>query len=141
MSNFQAIGVTATTSRMTETVEVMGQKTTTEFLVTTLTLPTPSKVQGSFSREGIVNKIVKLFKKEIQVGDKAFDDLVYISTDTPEATTAFLNAPGIQNTLMVAASAGGSFEIEGTRVVAKYPYSGTNEDEDVFNFVRALLAV
>ncbi len=141
MMNLQSIGVNASTSRLTETVEIMGQKTTTEFLITTMTLPAAPKVQASFSREGLVNKVVKLFKKEIQVGDKTFDDLVYISTDTPAETAAFLQSPQIQNTIMLAATSGGSFVIEGQRVVAKYPYSGTNEDADVLNFVRALLAV
>ena len=141
MMNLQSIGVSASTSRLTETVEILGQKTTTEFLITTMTLPAAPKVQASFSREGLVNKVVKLFKKEIQVGDKTFDDLVYISTDTPAETAAFLQSPQIQNTIMLAATSGGSFVIEGQRVVAKYPYSGSNEDADVFNFVRALLAV
>lgn len=141
MMKLQSLGVNASTSRSKETVEIMGQKTTTDFLITTMTLPAAPKVQASFSREGLGNKLVKLFKKEIQVGDKTFDDLVYISTDTPAETAAFLQSPQIQNTLMLAATSGGSFVIEGQRVVAKYPYSGTNEDEDVFNFVRALLAV
>ena len=42
---------------------------------------------------------------------------------------------------MLAATSGGSFVIEGQRVVAKYPYAGTDEDADVYHFVRALLAI
>jgi hypothetical protein len=141
MNEYERMGIAVQTSRLTETIEIMGKKTTTDFLLTTLTFPTPPKVQASFSKEGLVNKLVKLFKKELQVGDKTFDDIVYISTDTPAETAAFLQSPEIQNTLMLACSAGGSVTIEGQRLVAKYPYAGTNEDADVLSLVGALLAL
>jgi hypothetical protein len=67
----------------------LSEKETTEV---TLTLPRATAVAATFSKEGIGKKLVKIFKKELQTGDQAFDDAIYISTDTPELTKALLSS-------------------------------------------------
>jgi hypothetical protein len=140
MSNFASIGVTVQTSTLTETLEIGGMKTVKEFAVFNCTLPAAPKVQASFSPEGLRHKIVKLFKKELQVGDKTFDDAVYVSTDTPDETAAFLRSEKIQNTILMCVVGGGHLEIEGRRVTAKIPGSTTDEDPSLVAFVQTLLA-
>lgn len=47
------------------------------------------------------HKLVKLFKNELQVGDKAFDDAVYIADEHREATREFLGKPGVREAVLV----------------------------------------
>lgn len=80
------------------------------------TLPAPCAVRASFGREVLKHKLIKLFKKEIQVGDPHFDDAVYISTDTPDATNAFLESPRVREIIASMVGAGGAIGIEGATV-------------------------
>jgi hypothetical protein len=57
-------------------------------------------VTADFSREGMLNKLRKLFQREIEVGDPLFDDFVYINTREREETEALLRRSGAQSTLM-----------------------------------------
>jgi hypothetical protein len=93
---------------------VVSSKTVTRF---TLLLERDTRLKVVFKPEGLVEKVVKLFKKELQTGDAAFDAAISISTDTPDETTRFL---GDENTrlLIQALVRGGSVEIDGTSVKA-----------------------
>jgi len=137
--NFADIGVRVQASKVVHTREIGGVTTETEFALFTCMLPSAPKVQASFSREGLGNKIVKLFKKELQVGDKTFDDAVYVSTDTPKETAALLESEKIQNTILMCVTSGGYIEIEGPQVKAQIPATNTNEDPSLFAFVQALM--
>lgn len=57
-------------------------------------------VTADFSREGFVDKLRKLLRREIQVGDPLFDDFVFIKTEDRRETEALLHQPGAQSTLM-----------------------------------------
>lgn len=48
-------------------------------------------VRARFVRQGLAQEAKKIFVKEIEVGDKVFDDAVYIATDTPDTTTALVS--------------------------------------------------
>ncbi len=52
------------------------------------------------------DKLTKLFKKELQTGDAEFDKLVYITTDTPNETAAFLQSPEIRAAIALAIDTG-----------------------------------
>jgi GTPase Era involved in 16S rRNA processing len=88
---------------------VGGSETTT----LKVTLPRAPAVQASFSKEGVGKKIVKLFKKELQTGDAHFDNRIYISTDTAEATQAFLAAEAVREVIADCVLTGGPIEIDG----------------------------
>lgn len=47
------------------------------------------------------HRIVKLFREEYQVGDKDFDDAVYIADEHREATQAFLSVDGVREAVLV----------------------------------------
>lgn len=57
-------------------------------------------VSADFSREGVLDKLRKLFRREIQVGDPLFDDFVFIKTEDRHETEALLRHSGAQSTLM-----------------------------------------
>ena len=64
-------------------------------------------IRASFRPEGITQKAIKLFKREIQVGDPEFDDAVYISTDTPELTAGLLESEGVKGAILELVASGG----------------------------------
>ena len=104
-----------------------------------MVLPRPSPVRATFRKESWGDAVVKIFKKEIQTGDKAFDDLVYIATDTPEATRAFLASDDVRKKLELCVETGGSLEVNGTRVVAYVTGHDTKDDPALVDIVWALL--
>ena len=57
-------------------------------------------VTADFSREGMLDKLRKLVRREIQVGDPLFDDFVFIKTGDRHETEALLHHSGAQSTLM-----------------------------------------
>jgi hypothetical protein len=140
MTLLASMGVSVQVTKVVETREIAGMKKVTEFALFTCMLPSAPAVQASFSHEALGAKIVKLFKKEIQVGDKTFDDAVYVSTDTPNETAAFLKSERMQNTILMCAGSGGFLEIEGRKVRAKIPASNTDEDPSLVELVQALIA-
>jgi hypothetical protein len=93
---------------------VVSSKTVTRF---TLLLERDTRLKVVFKPEGLVEKVVKLSRKELQTGDAAFDAAISISTDTPGETTRWL---GDENTrlLIQALVRGGPVEIDGTSVKA-----------------------
>lgn len=92
------------------------------------TLPQSTQIQASFAREGFTKKLVKLFKKELQVGDPTFDDLVYISTDTRDATAALLAAEDLRGVIKQLLLAGGGLSIDGDKVTISAVVEGPDDD-------------
>ena len=105
----------------------------------TLKLPGPVAVQASFTREGLGTKLIKLFKKELQTGDRDFDDLVYISTDTPEPTAALLQSLDVRATIQACVVMGGSLTIEGATVSASVAGHDREDDPGLVRLVSVLL--
>jgi len=103
-----------------------------------LVLPKEARIKASFSKEGLVKKLVKLFKKELQTGDQAFDDAVYISTDTPEATAIFLTDPNLRAIIAELVEHGG-VEIEGTTLSCELIGKVQNEPDELVRLVKAAL--
>lgn len=141
MPTFQELGIqvqhTFQTSSMSAGSVQLTSKQTTKV---TLTLPRPSPISASFRKESWGDSVVKVFKKELQTGDKEFDDLVYVSTDSPEATAAFLQKPEIRRAIGLCIETGGPLEIEGTRMVGTIVGHDKKEDPDLVTIAAALLA-
>jgi len=81
------------------------------------TLPDEAPFSAAFGKEGIQHKVVKMFKREIQTKDDAFDDLVYISTDNKKKTAKFLEDSGVRDAVRQIVSADGSVSIEENEVI------------------------
>ena len=104
-------------------------------------LPVSTGLQASFRKESWGDSLVKIFKKELQTGDPAFDKLIYISTDTLERTRAFLT-PEVREAISFTVDMGGSVEIAGDAVTA---LSGGidapgEDDRTIVRLVKLLLA-
>ena len=104
-------------------------------------LPVSPQLKASFRKESWGDAVVKVFKKELQTGDAEFDKIVYISTDTPERTSAFLT-PEMRQAVAFTVEMGGTLEIDNELVVA---VSGGGDapgedDRTVVALVRGLLA-
>jgi hypothetical protein len=141
MSELKSLGVNVERSFQTSSTSINGiQVGGNETTKLTLTLPRAVEIKATFSKEGLGRKLVKLFKKELQTGDKAFDDAIYISTDTPEATKALLESADVRGAIMTCVTTGGPLEIEGAMVTTELP--GRHEDgddTDTLVLIRALL--
>lgn len=142
MGTLDDLGVTVQTTFQTSSIAAGGvDLSTRETTRLTITLPRPTAIRASFRRESWGDAIVKVFKKELQTGDAAFDKLVYVSTDTEAATAAFLANEATRKALAEAIEDGGPVEIDGARVVAHtVGYDASNEDRAIIALVRALLA-
>jgi hypothetical protein len=81
--------------------------------------PHPSEIHANLQYEGLKAKMVKIFEKEIQVGDREFDDAVWIHTNTPDTAGAFFRLSGVQSAILSMISANGEIDIDDTKVYVK----------------------
>ncbi|MBN8613300.1 MAG: hypothetical protein J0L92_22090 [Deltaproteobacteria bacterium] len=57
-------------------------------------------MRARFVKQGWAELAKKMFVKEIEIGDEAFDDAVYIATDTPELTRAFVGIARVREAIV-----------------------------------------
>ena len=95
-----ALGDRISTREWTTRVRT-GNSTTTFYHMAVDVVPhAPFEVSARFTREGMWEKLKKLFMREVQVGDPMFDDFVHVGTRDPESTLALLGHSGVQSVLM-----------------------------------------
>jgi hypothetical protein len=132
MADLAALGVTVKRQFMTvDDLEL------TELVVT---LPKSTRVEATFSREGFADKLLKIFKREIQIGDPLFDEHVHIKTDTTEATEALLQSTDLRAIIERVITEGGAIEIDGNTVKLDVPGRHETNDEVLVLFIQTLLA-
>ena len=105
-----------------------------------VTLPKTTGVEATFTREGLADKLLKIFKKEIQIGDPLFDEHVHIKTDTTDTTEALLQSSDMRAIIERVITDGGSIEIDGTTVKLEIPGRHETDDDVLVLFVKTLLA-
>jgi hypothetical protein len=113
----------------------LSHQETTEFQ---LVLPRPTSIKARFSKEGVGKKLAKLFKKELQTGDAGFDAAIYIATDTPDATAAFLQSDEVRAAIRLAVETAGPIEIDGANVTIEVFGRQDGDDPQVTTIARAL---
>lgn len=64
-------------------------------------LPRPTGIRACFVREGLIERVKKLFVHEVEVGCAWFDDHIYVITSTKEATAAWLASQRVQQALIL----------------------------------------
>lgn len=69
-----------------------------------LVLAKVTPVRARFVKQGWAELAKKLFVKEVEVGEKAFDDAVYIATDTEDAVRTLLGAARVRAALVALAA-------------------------------------
>lgn len=139
MSELAALGVSVTRRFLSaageETAEASAEMTELVF-----TLPKSTAVQATFDHEGLGDKLLKIFTREIQVGDPLFDEHVHIKTDTLDETTKLLDSYELRAIIERVVVHGGAIEIDGQTVKVEQTGVHETEDEVTVMFVRALLA-
>jgi hypothetical protein len=115
----------------------MGQET--HYNITALVeIPHPSDIHTKLQYEGFSAKLHKIFEHEIQIGDKAFDDLVWIRTNTPESTRAFLSLSGVQNAISELIEMKAVIDIDEARVYVTAESSGKMIPKEFVLFTTVL---
>lgn len=80
-------------------------------------LPYELALTASFEREGLLSRVGKLFEKELQVGERTFDDAVYVRTDGPGSLAPALADEALRAALLHAMEeTGGWVVVQGNRV-------------------------
>jgi len=93
--------------------------------------PYDSNIDAVLVHEGFKAKVTKIFIKEIQVGNDKFDPKVYIKTDTPDETGAFLRLSRVQEVVMKLIDMQSEINIHGAKV---YVMTHGNRPIDVNEF-------
>jgi hypothetical protein len=96
-------------------------------------------VKARFTKEGIGKKLVKLFKKELQTGDAAFDRAIYIETDTSDATKAFLANDKVRDVIKLLVETAGPVMIDGASVTFEVFGHQDGDDANATALAEALL--
>jgi len=78
--------------------------------------PNSSSIDALLVHEGFKAKVTKIFAEEIQVGDSDFDPKVWIRTDTPEETGAFLRLSGVKSVLLKLIDMQSEINIHGAKI-------------------------
>jgi hypothetical protein len=128
MANLAALGVTV------ERANAKGGVTEVRY-----TLPKSTKVEATFAFEGLTERMVKIFKKEVQTGDALFDEHVHIKTETPDETSALLDSTELRAVIEGIVSEGGAVEIDGVTVKVQLKDAAALDTEREGHFIEALL--
>jgi hypothetical protein len=140
MSELDKLGIKVERVHQTSSTSVQGVELgSNETTKLTLTLPTPVKIKATFTPESVGKKVIKLFKKEVQTGDAHFDSEIYISTDTPEETMAFLDED-VRNAIGFIVTNGGPLEIHDTTLSIIVAGNEQGETNEILTIARALVA-
>jgi len=139
MSELDKLGIKVERVHQTDSTSAQGVELGSDTTKLTLTLPSPVKIKATFTPESMGKKVMKLFKKEVQTGDAHFDSEIYISTDTPEETKAFLDED-VRNAIGFVVTTGGPLEIHDTTLSIILTGNEQGEPNEVLTIARALLA-
>lgn len=141
MSELEKLGIKIERTHQTNNTSVQGVElgSTSETTTLILTLPRPVKIVATFTPESVGKMVIKLFKKEVQTGDAHFDSEIYISTDTPEETKAFLDED-VRNAIGFIVTSGGPLEIHDSTLSMIVGGNVEGETDEMLTIVRALLA-
>lgn len=88
-------------------------------------VPHPSGIHAKLQYEGFGAKINKLLNEEIQIGNKTFDDMVWIRTSTKEETRAFLSLSGVQAAIMELIDMKSMIDIDDAKIYLKAETKGS----------------
>jgi hypothetical protein len=128
MANLAALGVTVERGSAKDGVTEVSY-----------TLPKSTGVEATFAYEGLTERMVKIFKKELQTGDALFDQHVHIRTETSDQTSALLESTELRAIIEGIVSDGGAVEIDGATVKVELKDAASLDDERESHFIEALL--
>ena len=105
----------------------------------TFALPSTPGYTVLFGPEVLTSQLKKLFKAELQVGDPAFDDAVFISTDNESRVAKLLEDPALRSAIQNVVLLGGTVSVDGQSIV--YHLMGESTDQDLLDMAHFVAAV
>ncbi|MCP4606414.1 MAG: hypothetical protein GY847_38885 [Proteobacteria bacterium] len=99
----------------------------------------PSEIHAKLQYEGFSAKMHKIFQHELQIGNQAFDDLVWIRTNTEPETKAFLSLTGVQTAIMELIDMKSEIDIDGAKIYLKADSKGNIEVRMFLLYSAALI--
>lgn len=108
----------------TRSFEIQGMPVsskTTHVMTSTWTLPRDTGLKVGFASESLTRRVQKLWTREVQTGDPAFDDLVFIRTRRAqhEAVAALLEDADVRSAIAYLVERGADVMVEGKRLVIR----------------------
>lgn len=108
----------------TRSFEIQGipvSSKTTHVMTSTWTLPHDTGLKVGFASESLTRRIQKLWTREVQTGDQAFDDQVFIRTRRAhhEDVAALLQDADVRSAIAYLVERGADLVLDGTRLVIR----------------------
>jgi hypothetical protein len=100
-------------------------------------VPQPPAVKVSFVPEKVRHKVIKVFKRELQLGDPEFDAAVYIDTDEEARVAAFLEAESTRSLVLEVVGGGGQIAIGDEKI--QVVFAGSDRSESDAQLMAAML--
>lgn len=147
LSDLAARGLTGQRklTNISNSVDIGGFKQTKNFVevIWTLTLPADPGLQASFTAESWKHTLIKVFKKEPQLGDELFDKSVYITTNDEEACLKLLRSDDkLSDMILDMVINGTTLQIQGTSVIwTKRVAQGDDPEPQPEHLLRVLSAL
>ena len=101
--------------------------------------PHLSGIQAKLMHQGLGARLKKLVEKELEIGDKEFDDAVYIRSSTRDQTAAFLAISGVQSAVLQLIRMNSEIDINGSKIYIVATNKGPIEVQTWVLHVAALL--
>ncbi len=123
----RALGVTVRTAEE-QTASPGGRVTTGRVHHVTLA---GTSVRARFVRQGWAELAKKVFVKEVEVGEKSFDDAVYIATDTQDAVRTLLGHARVREALVALVTKDCIVDVKEKELVVAHPDAHGRSDDEV----------
>lgn len=140
LEGLEKAGVTIDRSTTTQSFEIQGIDVASSAAEHyTFTLPQAAAFKGGFGKEGFVQKLAKIFAKEIQAGDPIFDDKVYVR-GSDQNIGRFLQSDAVQTLILDVVAPGGSIAVDGNKVHIAAKVDAATSDRDIARLVCHIMA-
>jgi hypothetical protein len=135
----QRLGIVATFEYKRKPLDVQGNPLDGGTGEYTLTLPRALAVKAKLSTRALTERAIELFTHHFKTGDASFDDAIHTSTDTPAQTTALLQDADIRRLVVAQVTALRPLELDGARVIVRFPGYASGSGMWVIAFAEMLL--
>jgi len=87
-------------------------------------------IRARFVKQGWAELAKKLFVKEVEVGERTFDDAVYVATETPDAVRAFLGARRVRHAIAALIERDCVIDLEPASLTVSHDQAVSGGDEE-----------
>lgn len=92
--------------------------------------PGATPIRARFVKQGWAELARKIFVKEVEVGERTFDDTVYVATETPDAVRALLGALRVRQAILALIGHDCVIDVEPDLLTVSHDDAVNNRDEE-----------